>query len=852
MPLRALLFPALVCMAAAAAQVPYRWEDGCSVFFGGRYGQVEVGGPFAAAEFHGSRPLPSRISFYAPVANSIDVSTDYWRRGESRPLVAGVRVDERPKQWLGKEPWEYTVSPHTVRFVRVEGDLEYTLLYEFCLHEPAAVITLRIHNGGTVRHAVEVYTHLLLSLRSCQTYARFDSALMRYETAHHAIVAGFAEAQLGRAAVVVQNVGVPPVSHAMVSWDLAIADSGWSNWVVSEVDPPRPGRNQGERTPAAAAFRYQLVLSPGDSSDIVQVVSSSDPAGRENTTRRLAQRWKEETVSYANEVRLAALTKPAVRTGDPWIDSSAAYARALLAANRHFLDGTIVPMPCPAEYNFFFTHDVLLTDLSTVFFDAGRVKQDLWYVASHSADNIIPHAYYWRDDGYKTEYCAPGNWNHLWFILAGAAYLRHTMDTAAVAGLYSLMTRSLEETLQKRSGDVMRGIEPDWWDFGHAEGLRAYLTILTSRALEEYVFVSARLGKNLPRLAAYEDAAEDLRRGLLRELWDEEAGYLLNYTGSSRDNHIYMGPLLAAVYGLLPTGHARRLVATATATLLDSMVGIRTVSPADFHTPEVKAFYRVSGNEAGDPYLYANGGVWYLGNAWYAAALASVGEIDRAFSFFRRTMTVDGILQSPYGQPALYEYRFADPDAPEHGRPDKPTMMWSAGFCLGTAYRLAGMQENVWNISAGEPVPSDLDRVSCRIVFGAEKDVERSGHGRSLTDTRIDGQIVPSRVLPLDARAATNVSLVHGPVHYPYLDRVNAVLHAASLDVGRRRLLLALSSFEGHRTDLVLVTPWEARDITLNGRSRTGVESEERRDGTLLLKLRYSASAGVDTVAIQF
>src|SRR5437870_13328446 len=60
-------------------------ESGRSYFFDRHYGQVEVGGRYVGAEFHRSRPLPSRISFYYPVANSIDLSTDYLRRDESLP-----------------------------------------------------------------------------------------------------------------------------------------------------------------------------------------------------------------------------------------------------------------------------------------------------------------------------------------------------------------------------------------------------------------------------------------------------------------------------------------------------------------------------------------------------------------------------------------------------------------------------------------------------------------------------------------------------------------------------------------------------------------------------------------------
>src|SRR5262249_17200412 len=157
-------------------------------------------------------------------------------------------------------------------------------------------------------------------------------------------------------------------------------------------------------------------------------------------------------------------------TGDGVIDNSVVYAKGILAANAHYLNSAIVPMPCPAEYNFFFTHDLLMTDLAAVKFDLPRVRNDLRYVASLAKDDIIPHAYYWRDDGFKTELCTPDNWNHFWFILLTASYLRHSLDDSTVLRLYPLVTKSLGELLTQAHGDhLMYAFRPDWWDIGHIE-----------------------------------------------------------------------------------------------------------------------------------------------------------------------------------------------------------------------------------------------------------------------------------------------------------------------------------------------------------------------------------------------
>ena len=206
-------------------------DEPLSYFFDRHYGQVEVGGRFAGAEFHESRPIPSRISFYYPVANSIDVSTDYWKRGNSLPFALGIRAGREAKRWLGREPWDYTLSPHKTTFHRRESELEYFLSYEFCMNQPAMVVSLRIKNISGRKIPVEVYTHLLLSLRTCQTYARKDSAWTEYDKTANAIVAHFDDPQTKQASVFVENAGLHPDSWSSSAKELAATDSGTSRWI---------------------------------------------------------------------------------------------------------------------------------------------------------------------------------------------------------------------------------------------------------------------------------------------------------------------------------------------------------------------------------------------------------------------------------------------------------------------------------------------------------------------------------------------------------------------------------------------------------------------------------------------
>jgi len=817
-------------LAQAMAQDPYSWESGC-LHSAGRNDQIEVGGPLAGVEFHGSRPLPARISLYAPVANSIDLSTDYWQRGNSRPVRFAIGVDAGPLRAIGNEPWEYCLSPHMVRFERKDADLRYTITYEFGVRDVATAVIVEIANEGTTPHSVEFSASFALVLRSCQTYDRILPTRERVDQQRGAVLAEFNDPRLARPALVIQNVMGSPS---------AISIDRQATWVTDSLPTP------------ASTFVYKFPLPPHGSHKVVHLLGSSPQKNAPDCVGRLAKGWEKETRDFARQVNAAQYSDAVFRSGDSWTDSAVSFSRGLLAANRHWLNGTVVPMPCPAEYNFFFTHDVLLTDLSAIMFDAGRVKRDLLYLCTLAKNNELPHAYYWKDDGFKTEFCDTGNWNNLWIVLATAAYYRHTFDGQTAGRVHPLLTRALEKTLTLRHGNVLHGSQPDWWDFGKAPGARAYLTILTIRALEEYVYLSSCLHKDLSRLPLYEQTVRQLRTGLIMELWDESASYLLNSTPAGRDSHIYMGALLASVYDLLPGDKAARLVQTSRARLLDPAVGIRTVFPADFHTEAVKKFYGVKSNEAGDPFLYANGGIWYLGNAWYAWAVRSVGEIEGAFEFYRRTMTLDGILRSPRGQPALYEYRYADTTAQEHGRVDKPSMMWSAGFCTGTAYRMSGIQDNVWNITVAGEAPQALQNVRAPLVYGGMKSLVRSGKGSMLTRLLVDGKDIPSRILPRDAGSGKAIEVQMGPIRYPFLDSTNSVLESAHLDPQSRTMSIALSSYAGHPTTVKVFTPWLARSVSINNIPWTGWKVHSTRVGTLYVLVDFEASQGIDTLQIIF
>jgi glycogen debranching enzyme len=230
----------------------------------------------------------------------------------------------------------------------------------------------------------------------------------------------------------------------------------------------------------------------------------------------------------------------------------------------------------------------------------------------------------------------------------------------------------------------MYAYRPDWWDIGRNYGPRSYMTILAIKAIKDFIYVTETLGKKSD-VKKYKSIAENMQKKLTDTLWQNN--YLMNYfEDGSLDEHYYIGSLLAAHYNLIDDEKKKDLVKTATEKLLDKDLGIYVVYPMDFH--KLTEYLKFAGNEAGDQYKYINGGIWPHGNAWYALALLSIGEKERAIDFIKRTMTIDGVIHSPNGQPAMYEYRNSNPDVKFRGKVDKPQFMWAAGWYLYLIYNL--------------------------------------------------------------------------------------------------------------------------------------------------------------------
>ena len=809
-----LLAPVIGLLVLLAPVVHSQGTDSLTVAFDGLRGQVEVGGAYAGVEFHDSRPVPSRISFYDPVANSLDLSTGYWERGESRPLTLVVRVDGEADT-LGTAPWAYRWTPYAVAFHGRTPRYDGTLTYRFADDLPIVVIHLTLVNRSGRRATFEVDARMATTLRTSHTYATRQPTRTAFVGDGSAFLAAYDAADTDSVALFVTNVGAAP-------------------------DAPC------EPAESASAFRYTRDLAPGDSLVVTHLVGTSRQRDAEAVRRRAEAGWAEAVEATEDGIRRYVQDAGRFEGLDPALQQTDRLARALLRADRHMLEGRLVPMPSPAEYNFFFTHDLLLTDLGAVQFDPARVRDDLRYVQSLvRADSILPHARYWKDDAYVLEPANADNWNHLWVVILAASYLQHSGDAATVEALYPTLQKSLALMLANERDGLMVAERPDWWDIGHVPGPRAYLTALTIRALDAYAAITLQLGRDDADLADHVLRADRMRRALVDDLWDDEAGYLLNgLDATSTDRHYYTGSLVAAWFDLLDDGKRDTLLDTARRELLDANVGVRNAMPMDYHV--LTDVYRFQEGEVGTPGVYMNGGVWPQGTAWYALGLIAAGRVDEARDVLTRYLSVAGVMDSPNGQPAFYEYRNADRTSTAYGAVDKPTFLWAGGWFLHVLYQLAGVRETPWNLSFRPLLPEGLGDVSYDLAaLGQTARVSWSGSGEAFERILVDGVEVPSAVL---TGPASTIELVRGVPRAAYLASASGLVE----DVTRSpdELSLRVRGVVGQRLELEVVGPAPLGTVRVEGVVQPATSRTTTPGGVSTLRLAWTLQADGATVTV--
>jgi len=806
-----------------------RPDNGIEVEFNREYGQLEIGGTYVGALFFKSRPLPSRISFYYPVANSIDFSTDYWQRHRSCPLTV-ILASDAGSDTLGKDPYPYRYTPFSARFEDVQSDFKVRFSYDVCEDVPVLVLRLGLENRREEQKTISVQTILRTGVRTSHTYALKNSTSIQYTQDKAVALAYFDDAETDSAVLFVANAGLRPVGSS----DDKSMETGGSMTTESDIH-----------------FKYEKDLKAGQHLEIILLMGMCRQDEYPDVIIRSMERWHQSIQKNKTRILDYARNRTMFLVEDPALQQTALWAKAVLAANRHYIDGWVVPMPCPAEYNFFFTHDLLVTGLGVVAFDPDYVRHGYRFLMSLTGqDSTLAHAYYWKDGRFVTEYCQSDNWNHLWFIISAASYLKHSGDLETLGHLFPVLRKSLRMMLEnKGEDDLMYARRPDWWDTGDVYGARAYITSLMIKALQDFCYISMALGETGEDLEAHIKLAGRMKDQLVRHLWDDKADFLMNGLDEDRkDHHYYSGSLVAAVYDCLDDDKKIKLLNTAKAVLLDEKIGIRNAMPADFH--RLISMYHFKGMESGLPYVYFNGGVWPQNNAWYALGLLASQQPDRAKEVLKKYMTLEGIRQSPNGQPSFYEYRMTDPDSPQYGEIDKPTFLWAGGWTLHVLYRLAGLHENSWNVSFSPNLPEGFDNTEYDVMInGRACRVRWSGHGPYFHEIRLDGKTVYSAVMTKPARG---IVLKRGLPKTPYLSAAQCIVEDVAYSRSDRKMTIHFSGIPHQPVGLKVVSPMSVKCVEWNDTPFHGYTVASDSEGIHAIRLRLDVMKKRNVLVLYF
>lgn len=831
-------------------------RESLSVNFEGN-ASIEVGSPYAGLEFHHSSPMPQRISFYYPVANSIDMSTDYWTRDEAHSMVAALKTGEGDFEWIGLEPYKTEQTPYYVKFDKSYSDKEITIAYDFLKTSKAFQVSYTIRNTGTETETYELYTDLQAALKTSHTYALKTSAWTEFHEKGSSLIINYDDPEVGEVRLYAVNTKLQPTAYDTRSTVTDYSKQGtW--WEGTDLTLNNSLIPETEAGPAAFRYRYTKKLAPGETMEVVQIIGTTTEDQPEKLIGELSTSAQKEIDAYQDQV-LNYVQSHTFVTGDSILDHSVQWSNAILDVNRHYIDGSIQPMPCPAQYNFYFTHDVLLTDLSAVNFDLPRVKSDLEFIIKHADEsNVIPHAYYWKDNKFQTEIAPPDNWNHFWFVIVSASYLRHSGDTEFLKELYPYLQKSVHDfSLNKKDG-IIYSFRPDWWDIARNFGPRSYTTILASKALRDFQYISSTLGRNSEKLVQREKEIEQMYTDLNAKLWDEDQKYLTNFfEDGSQDEHYYIGSLLGSHYGMLDSERIAELTRTAENVLVDPKIGVYTVYPMDFQN--LIEYLKLSGNEAGDPNYYINGGIWPHGNAWYLLSMIESGDKKGAYEFIRDIMTVKGVMNSPNGYPAMYEYRVSKKEDPQvYGKIDKPQFTWAAGWYLYGLYNLFGIKETEWNIRFTPFLFPEQKEVRFDLTHSGRKlDVLIQGEGEHVGGIRLNGKEYYSLVLPdqlPNEITKVDISLTGKPAARPLLRSVSAKLNSVQYHASEKSLEFALSGFSGHKIHTVLSGPSRPVSVSQNGTELDGSlwSYQENESDSYTFELNTIQRADEDNFIIRF
>jgi hypothetical protein len=181
-------------------------------------------------------------------------------------------------------------------------------------------------------------------------------------------------------------------------------------------------------------------------------------------------------------------------------------------------------------------------------------------------------------------------------------------------------------------------------------------------------------------------------------------------------------------------------------------------------------------------------------------------------------MTLNGIMDGPNGQPAMYEVRYAKKNSDIYGKIDKPQLMWAAGWYMYSLYNLFAIKENNWNLTFDPWLPDNLKVVSFSLNINGSKALTTiKGKGEFISSIKIDGKDLNSAVVPSGLKNVNRVDIILGTPKVPYLKELNSELKNAAYDKTKKEY-----SFFTDRKNIsaTIISPISPVSLNINGAPR--------------------------------
>jgi len=217
-------------------------------------------------EFHHSFPLPQRISFYYPAANSIDLSDDYLKRDFTFIMAIGFKDGNNNIEWLGSEPYQINLTPYFVAFNKADSTKQLKISYEFCKNKPAMILTIEIANLSKSSKDYYLYTNLETSVKTYHTYKLKNKAWTEFDQTSKTLYTNFDDFETQSASIFVSNAGEEPESYSSKNFPLnqKLQQKDFDFNLGNEVIP------ENKVNITAARFIYKKTLKSNEKLSVVQ------------------------------------------------------------------------------------------------------------------------------------------------------------------------------------------------------------------------------------------------------------------------------------------------------------------------------------------------------------------------------------------------------------------------------------------------------------------------------------------------------------------------------------------------------------------------------------------------------